>query len=331
MTLVKWNPARSAGAGPLPLVNMGNHTWTMNIEAVDGTREMIVLFRGAFFGYMELQARTFADVTREIELIADGVTVVDQIDTTRPYTVLATPPRTVALGNNPTTPLRIAYEDEWLSDNVGLGGSNFVSANVYDWRFTHISGEFPQQLSNAPDGVWVTIDSSEISFWRWDGSNPAQFTATFQVDVRDGTDTIVGTSIFTVSRNVLGNIAGFDSLLYAGEDVAPNPTDALSTITLNPSNLITVAGNAQSQTGQWFWNSANPADYDLRLDPTVGTFNWAPGDLVNTWINGASAMSWGVEETGLGITTATGTLRIRPAGGGADISTASLTLTAEST
>jgi hypothetical protein len=331
MTLVKWNPARSAGAGPLPLINMGNHTWTMNIEAVDGTREMIVLFRGAFVGYFELQARTFADVTREIELIADGVTVVDQIDTTRPYTVLGNPPSTQVLGNNPTTPLRIGYEEEWISDNVGFGGSNFVAANTYDWRFTYISGAFPQQLSNAPDGVWVTIDSTEVSFWRWDGSVPPEFTATFQVDVRDPGDVIVGTSIFTVNRGVLGDIAGFDASLYTGEDVAPNPTDALATVDLLNSGLIDGTGNAQSPSGQWLWNSASAANYDVRLDPTAGTFNWAGGDPVNTWLNGATSRSWGVEETGLGITTATGTLRIRPTGGGADIDTASVTLTAEST
>jgi len=100
-------------------------------------------------------------------------------------------------------------------------------------------------------------------------------------------------------------------------------------------DLVRIAGSNVPNISRWDGNNTlDEADYDFRLDVSVGSFNWGPGDPVNTWLLG-SAMggfyAWGVSETGIGTQVGVGTLRIRPTGGGADITTASLSLTGERT
>ncbi len=81
--------------------------------------------------------------------------------------------------------------------------------------------------------------------------------------------------------------------------------------------------------GTWYTSPELMSDYDFRLDTTSGSLNSPGTQAADTWINGFANMYWGVRENGSGITAFNGTLRVRPAGGGADISTAIVSLSAE--
>ncbi len=81
--------------------------------------------------------------------------------------------------------------------------------------------------------------------------------------------------------------------------------------------------------GSWFTLPELMSNYDFRLDTTSGSLSSPGSQSADTWINGFPNMFWGVRENGVGISSFTGTLRVRPAGGGADIDTASVSLQAE--
>ena len=69
-------------------------------------------------------------------------------------------------------------------------------------------------------------------------------------------------------------------------------------------------------------------DYDFRFDITSGGLSYGPSDPAGTWINGGG-LAWGLRENGFGIENVSGTLRMRPAGGGVDIDVAAVSLNAE--
>jgi len=85
------------------------------------------------------------------------------------------------------------------------------------------------------------------------------------------------------------------------------------------------------RVGGWGNPSLDISDFDFRLDTISGTLNFPGSDAADTWIAGSTIPRWGVEETGFGTTTFTGTLRVRPSGGGDDFDTAAVSLEAEST
>ena len=89
--------------------------------------------------------------------------------------------------------------------------------------------------------------------------------------------------------------------------------------------------DTDTQIGRWDngLGTLTIGDYDFRMDTSSGNID--RGQSADTWINGFHLMSWGVEETGTGIQNWSGTIRVRPAGGGSDHDTASGTLQAEAT
>lgn len=191
-------------AAPLPDINLGDHSLRLGIEASSGTREMIVRFRGAAFGYFEFAVRTFETAGIDIIIEMDGVEVVNQNGTARPWTIVGGPADSQVIQNSSIVGLRYGWWNEWTNDSLGLGqGPGNYVGETYDWRWTQISGEVAQQLSNAPDSTWVSILNGTVSFWRWDGGNPPAFTSVFRVDIRDGTATIVATGTFTIERFVI--------------------------------------------------------------------------------------------------------------------------------
>jgi hypothetical protein len=117
----------------------------------------------------------------------------------------------------------------------------------------------------------------------------------------------------------------------------PTEPDALAGIEIDAdggieSFLSSVEGGNQGDIGRWDngLGTLDIADYDFRFDVTSGAVNGI-SFAANTWHPGSGGLiNFSVTEN-FGVQTATGTLRMRPAGGGADIDTASLTLGAERT
>lgn len=184
------------------LVQLGDHSLRMGIEATSGTRALTVKFRGAAFGFFEFAVLTFESAGLDIIIEMDGVEVVNQNGTGRPWTILGTPIDAQVIQNSSIVGLRVGYPDEWTSDSLGFGGSNYVG-ETYDWRWTLISGTAPQSVGNATDGVWFSILNATEGSWAWDGTPPPAFTSVFKVDIRDGTATIVATGTFTIERYVI--------------------------------------------------------------------------------------------------------------------------------
>lgn len=92
---------------------------------------------------------------------------------------------------------------------------------------------------------------------------------------------------------------------------------------------IKEAGN-QGDIGRWDNNlSLTKSDYQFRLDTTSGTLN-APGtDPADTWLTASTGTDFfGIRELA-SIKVFSGTLRVRPSGGGADFDTASVSLSAD--
>jgi hypothetical protein len=117
----------------------------------------------------------------------------------------------------------------------------------------------------------------------------------------------------------------------------PTEPDALAGIEIDADGAIeafksSVEGGNQGDIGRWDGGCGilDIADYDFRYDVTIGAVNgisyssgvWHPGS--------GGLINFSVTEN-LGVQTATGTLRVRLAGGGADIDTCTLTLEAERT
>lgn len=125
----------------------------------------------------------------------------------------------------------------------------------------------------------------------------------------------------------------FSAAAYNIEDNFGSPAEASIEIDADGGiESVLNAGN-QGDIGRWDGNaSLTKSDYEFRLDTISGTLN-APGSAAaDTWISAsASTDTWGIIQIGSGIKIFNGTLRVRPAGGGADIDTATVTLTADAT
>ena len=95
---------------------------------------------------------------------------------------------------------------------------------------------------------------------------------------------------------------------------------------------FTSAGN-QGDIGRWDGGgSFNAADYDFRMDFISGTLDGA-SDPLGVWLNSGFGVigAWFVQVEIFGINNFQGTLRMRPAGGGADIDTKLVQLFSELT
>lgn len=148
-------------------------------------------------------------------------------------------------------------------------------------------------------------------------------------------------SLATFWAGIMGGGPGFSiqfsAANYQVNDFGIPPGDARSTINLNGNGNIemTRLNASNGVIGTWATGTGfDPNDYDVMWQSSGSNPNWGPSDPIDTWINGSVGVMgiWGEEETGIGSSSANGTLRIRPAGGGADIDTATVNpLYAEST
>jgi len=128
------------------------------------------------------------------------------------------------------------------------------------------------------------------------------------------------------------NIAFSSGIISVG-DFRLSPNNAAAGIEIDADGTIDRVRSTGTDQNIWTWATGagfDANDYDFMWDSITGTLDLI-GDPQDVWINGGSTIFFTVLETGIGTTSATGTLRIRPAGGGADISTASGSLVAEST
>ena len=88
------------------------------------------------------------------------------------------------------------------------------------------------------------------------------------------------------------------------------------------------SNSPQADVGTWYTGGATAADYDIRLDYVSGD-HINSGDAEDTWFNANSQRSWSVVAAmGFNTEVFSGTLRVRPTGGGADIDTATVDLSA---
>jgi len=121
---------------------------------------------------------------------------------------------------------------------------------------------------------------------------------------------------------------------YTAVDIILNPLDAGARIQLNQAgNTVRrlLDNGPDVDIGNWGDGSLDITDFDFRIDTTSGTPTYTGTQAADVWVSGASGIFWGSEETGLGIQSFVGTLRVRPSGGGSDFDTATATMTAEST
>lgn len=125
----------------------------------------------------------------------------------------------------------------------------------------------------------------------------------------------------------------FTSDPYFIVDAAGGPPAEAELQLLSTGNVRSIRLNLPDTTiGTWDNGQGGVltiSDYDFLMATTSGSLNSPGSQLADTWITGFSSMYWGVREDGAGITNFTGTLRMRPTGGGADIDTASVSLQAE--
>jgi hypothetical protein len=111
-------------------------------------------------------------------------------------------------------------------------------------------------------------------------------------------------------------------------DTQVSPSIAYATVTFLADGTYSTTGNGSDAGGTWI-TSGTAADFDIMFESISGTLNAGAG-LADTWTNMASAVTWGNETAG-GSLSFTGTIRIRPAGGGADLDSCPVSITAEAT
>jgi hypothetical protein len=127
------------------------------------------------------------------------------------------------------------------------------------------------------------------------------------------------------------------SIFVASFTMPPTEPDALAGIEIDADGAIesfksSVEGGNQGDHSRWDGGCGilDIADYDFRYDVTIGSVNGI-SFTAGVWHPGSGGLiNFSVTEN-LGVQTAWGTLRVRPAGGGADIDTITLTLQAERT
>lgn len=128
-------------------------------------------------------------------------------------------------------------------------------------------------------------------------------------------------------------IVGFDAAEYTASDIKISPDDAQAGLELDADGTIDKIDidGPVSNIGTWYTSVLDADNYEVRLDYLSGAVING-GNNTGQWYLGETDApnGWWITETGIGENTFIGTFRIRPAGGGADIDTASVTITAAS-
>jgi hypothetical protein len=117
---------------------------------------------------------------------------------------------------------------------------------------------------------------------------------------------------------------------WAIQDEAVAPTDARCIVELRADGEVWAVrlNAADNQLGTWVnGNGWDPNDYDFQWQQLGNNPNWPGGSASpNIWVNGGGTIAWGVEELGTGAVIASGTMLIRPAGGGATLASTGISL-----
>ena len=109
-------------------------------------------------------------------------------------------------------------------------------------------------------------------------------------------------------------------------DITAAPNDALARFLLNSNGTYTCIGSIAPANGTWLRGTGTGADYEARVTVTSGAFT---SGTVGSWVSLGVNQAWEVEETGVGVVTAEGTVEIRDAVSGVIFTSCNLTLTAE--
>ena len=110
-------------------------------------------------------------------------------------------------------------------------------------------------------------------------------------------------------------------------DSYPSPANA--GIEIESDGSITRFTSTQNNIFEGRWDgggSFNRSDYDFRFDRISGAADCDGTNKVGIWYPGTTLIAYSLLFSGFGLRNITGTLRMRPTGGGADIDTASLTI-----
>lgn len=175
---------------------------------------------------------------------------------------------------------------------------------------------FPSLIAWQPDGIYINPNNtSEV--WMTGDAGAETHVARFATNAGDFP--------FTV---------GFIGSFIVSDDI-PAPDDALAIIELRPNGQIwgVRLNAADILLGSWVTGTGfTPADYDFQWQQLGNNPNWGPGDpSPNIWVNGGGVIAWGLSETGTASAIASGTLLIRPAGGGATIDSSGVSLNVDTT
>lgn len=187
-------------------------------------------------------------------------------------------------------------------------------------------------------GITVTGGKASIGYSVASGALPAGVSLNAGTGQLTGTPTTVGAYSFTLrATDALG--AFVDTTTISGTVSEPVALTNQNVFASNVGATATAGmrlgfdgvaatlrnGGAFPISGQWLLGGS-AADYDARWTTTSGTLS---GGNNGVWENLGSTRQWTRNRTVAGTATCTGTLEIRPAGGGATLASATIDLTAE--
>ncbi len=143
-------------------------------------------------------------------------------------------------------------------------------------------------------------------------------------------------SFFHAQSGILNNSGGgspsFASDPYSVADFVAAPGTSRAELEIRSAGNVIHRERLNLPSGTiGTWGSGlTISDYDFRIDTSAGAPDSPGTEAADTWISGFDGMYWGCEVAS-GTSNFSGTLRVRPAGGGADIDTATVAINAEST
>ena len=157
---------------------------------------------------------------------------------------------------------------------------------------------------------------------RWGGATVAPS----QVKVRAGGVWVNPAAVWVRASGawvkVWPNIAVYLANMQA-DDAIPPPGPAGASITMNAGGY---AYENATSVFQWLKSGA-ASDYDVMFSAIAGAT--PSGSATGSWLNLGTTRSWSLSQSVGGRKYCTGTLSIRPAGGGATLATCTVSITAE--
>jgi hypothetical protein len=179
----------------------------------------------------------------------------------------------------------------------------------------------PLSLNDIQTEFGGTNPISLSEYYAGGANVPAGTTGTFGAVPSSGAISI---------RNFYGTskiVYRLDSGTY--QDFAFSPLDAQTTLTVGSNGVLDVGtfNSGVLASYNWLTPTATASTHFVRLTPTSGTFS---GTTTGVWVALTTNAAWFVNRTGVGFSSASGTLAISTNSGGTNIvATASITLQAQ--